>query len=56
LLWLPFVFSYWCLQSFIAMYAALLILLRRPQKWLKTEKNGAVTSSVFAFEEEVFDE
>lgn len=53
LLWLPFVFSYWCLQSFIAMYAALLILLRRPQRWLKTEKHGVVTSSVFAVEKEL---
>ena len=52
LLWLPFVFSYWCLQSFIAMYAALLILLRRPQKWLKTEKHGVITSSVIAVEKE----
>jgi cellulose synthase/poly-beta-1,6-N-acetylglucosamine synthase-like glycosyltransferase len=53
LLWLPFVFSYWCLQSFIAMYAVLLILLRRPQQWLKTEKHGVVTSSVFAVEKEL---
>jgi cellulose synthase/poly-beta-1,6-N-acetylglucosamine synthase-like glycosyltransferase len=43
LLWLPFVFFYWCLQGFIALYAALLILLRRPKKWLKTEKSGAVS-------------
>jgi cellulose synthase/poly-beta-1,6-N-acetylglucosamine synthase-like glycosyltransferase len=53
LLWLPFVFSYWCLQSFIAMYAGLLILLRRPQRWLKTEKHGVVTSSVFTVEKEL---
>ena len=53
LLWLPFVFSYWCLQSFIAMYAALLIFLRRPQKWLKTEKHGVVTSSLFTVEKEI---
>lgn len=45
LLWLPFVFGYWSLQAFVALYAALLILLRRPKKWLKTEKSGAVASS-----------
>ena len=47
LLWLPFIFSYWCFQSFLAMYAALLILLRRPKKWAKTEKSGKIASSEF---------
>ena len=46
LLWLPFVYFYWSFQAFIALYAALLILLRRPNKWLKTEKSGALTISV----------
>jgi cellulose synthase/poly-beta-1,6-N-acetylglucosamine synthase-like glycosyltransferase len=50
LLWLPFVFSYWCLQAFIALYAAMLIVLRRPRVWLKTEKNGTVTNSDFVLE------
>jgi len=45
LLWLPFVFGYWCLQTFLAMYAALLILLRRPRKWVKTEKSGVVAEA-----------
>jgi cellulose synthase/poly-beta-1,6-N-acetylglucosamine synthase-like glycosyltransferase len=45
LLWLPFVFFYWCLQAFIALYAAGLILLRRPRKWLKTDKKGSVSES-----------
>ena len=49
LLWLPFVFGYWCLQGFIALYAALLILLRRPKKWLKTEKSGAISNSRFVY-------
>jgi hypothetical protein len=44
--WLPFVFAYWCLQGFIASYAGLLILLRRPAHWSKTEKNGTVSLSV----------
>ncbi len=39
-LWLPFVYLYWSLQAFIALYAALLILLRRPRRWTKTDKNG----------------
>jgi cellulose synthase/poly-beta-1,6-N-acetylglucosamine synthase-like glycosyltransferase len=41
LLWLPFVFSYWIVQGFIALYAALLIAFRRPKKWVRTEKNGS---------------
>ncbi len=45
LLWLPSVFAYWGLQGFIALYAAFLILLRRPKRWEKTEKTGVVTAS-----------
>jgi len=44
LLWLPFIYFYWSLQAFIAFYAAGLILLRRPQKWVKTDKNGFTDS------------
>jgi cellulose synthase/poly-beta-1,6-N-acetylglucosamine synthase-like glycosyltransferase len=44
LLWLPFVYFYWSLQAFVAFYALLLILLRRPRKWLKTEKTGTIKS------------
>lgn len=40
ILWLPFVYFYWSLQTFVALYAMLLILFRRPRKWSKTEKNG----------------
>jgi cellulose synthase/poly-beta-1,6-N-acetylglucosamine synthase-like glycosyltransferase len=47
-LWLPFIYFYWSFQAFISFYAMLLILLRRPRKWLKTEKNGVVTESNFA--------
>jgi cellulose synthase/poly-beta-1,6-N-acetylglucosamine synthase-like glycosyltransferase len=42
-LWLPFVYFYWSLQAFIALYAVLLILLRRPRKWLKTDKKGTIS-------------
>jgi cellulose synthase/poly-beta-1,6-N-acetylglucosamine synthase-like glycosyltransferase len=47
LLWLPFLYFYWCLQAFIAFYAVLLILLRRPRKWLKTEKTGIIKTAAF---------
>jgi cellulose synthase/poly-beta-1,6-N-acetylglucosamine synthase-like glycosyltransferase len=50
LLWVPFVFGYWCLESFLALYAALLIALRRPHRWVKTEKSGAVASPEFSAE------
>jgi len=43
LLWLPFVYCYWSLQAFIALYAIILIVLRRPGKWTKTEKRGTST-------------
>lgn len=54
LLWLPFVFCYWCLQSFIALYAAVLIILRRPKVWLKTEKKGTVANSAFVMQQDQF--
>lgn len=46
LLWLPFIYFYWSLQAFIALYAVLLIVFRRPRRWLKTEKKGHVSSSM----------
>jgi hypothetical protein len=45
-LWLPFVYLYWSLQAFIAFYALLLIVLRRPKHWTKTEKTGMVSAQV----------
>ncbi len=48
LLWLPFVFGYWCLQGFVALYAAILMLLRRPNRWIKTEKSGAIADPQFS--------
>ena len=44
-LWLPFIYLYWSLQAFIALYAILLILLRRPREWVKTEKKGVIANS-----------
>jgi cellulose synthase/poly-beta-1,6-N-acetylglucosamine synthase-like glycosyltransferase len=49
LLWLPFLYCYWCLQAFLVLYAVGLILLRRPKKWLKTDKQGSVSESKLNF-------
>jgi cellulose synthase/poly-beta-1,6-N-acetylglucosamine synthase-like glycosyltransferase len=46
ILWLPFVYIYWSMQAFVALYAALLILFRRPSKWVKTEKKGSQSSNL----------
>jgi cellulose synthase/poly-beta-1,6-N-acetylglucosamine synthase-like glycosyltransferase len=45
LLWLPFVYCYWSLQAFIALYAMILIVLRRPRVWTKTNKQGTLAPS-----------
>jgi cellulose synthase/poly-beta-1,6-N-acetylglucosamine synthase-like glycosyltransferase len=42
LLWFPFVYCYWSLQAFIALYAMILIVLRRPRVWTKTNKQGTL--------------
>jgi cellulose synthase/poly-beta-1,6-N-acetylglucosamine synthase-like glycosyltransferase len=42
LLWLPFVYCYLSLHAFIALYAMILIVLRRPKKWTKTNKHGSL--------------
>lgn len=44
LLWLPFIYAYWGFQSLIALYAVVLIVLRRPGRWSKTLRSGVVTS------------
>lgn len=45
LLWLPFVYAYWSVQSFIALYALVQIVLKRPRRWVKTAKTGTVTNN-----------
>jgi cellulose synthase/poly-beta-1,6-N-acetylglucosamine synthase-like glycosyltransferase len=50
LLWVPFVFLYWIIQNFIASYALLQIVLRRPKRWLRTEKKGVIANSTFVLE------
>jgi cellulose synthase/poly-beta-1,6-N-acetylglucosamine synthase-like glycosyltransferase len=44
-MWLPFIYFYWSLQVFIALYAVLLMALHKPRTWSKTEKSGVVTTS-----------
>lgn len=43
LLWLPFIYLYWILQTFIASYALFQIVFRRPRQWIKTVKTGKTT-------------
>jgi cellulose synthase/poly-beta-1,6-N-acetylglucosamine synthase-like glycosyltransferase len=50
LMWLPFIYFYWSLQAFIALYAVLLILLRRPRNWIKTDKTGIAKTRDIALE------
>lgn len=50
LLWLPFVFGYWFIQSLIALYAGVLSLLRRPKHWIRTEKSGVINNQAFIME------
>jgi len=40
--WLVFIYLYWFFQAFVAVYAFLHILFRRPRKWVKTEKTGVM--------------
>jgi len=44
-LWLPFVYFYWSLQAFIALYAMMLIALRRPKRWTKTDRTGVIATT-----------
>lgn len=44
LLWLPFIYLYWSLQSILTAYAFLQILFRRPRRWVKTVKTGKYTT------------
>ena len=44
LLWLPYIYVYWSLQTFIIAYAFIQIMLKRPRKWVKTKKTGTITN------------
>jgi cellulose synthase/poly-beta-1,6-N-acetylglucosamine synthase-like glycosyltransferase len=43
LLWLPFIYLYWLLQTFIAAYALFQIAFRVPKRWVRTAKTGKIT-------------
>jgi len=43
LLWLPLVYAYWIVETFIATYALTQIVLKRPRRWEKTVKTGVIT-------------
>ena len=42
--WLPFIYLYWMTQVFVAFYALLEIVFRRPRKWNKTPRTGVITN------------
>ena len=42
LLWLPFIYGYWIVQTFVALRALIQIILKKPRKWTKTPKTGKV--------------
>ena len=44
LLWLPLIYLYWIMETFIATYALTQIVLKRPRKWEKTTKKGVITN------------
>jgi len=45
IMWLPFIYAYWSVQTFMASLALVQIVLRRPRRWTKTERTGVVTNS-----------
>lgn len=51
-LWLPFIYVYWTLQTFVASYALMQVVFRRPRKWRKTVRTGVVTNH--ALEEKLY--
>lgn len=44
LMWLPFIYLYWVMETFIATFALTQIILKRPRKWKKTIKTGVNSS------------
>jgi hypothetical protein len=47
ILWFPFIYCYWFIQNFVATYALLQIILRRPRRWEKTTKTGKTANPSF---------
>ena len=46
LLWVPFIYMYWILQTLIAAYALVQLVFRRPKDWAKTRKTGKTTERI----------
>lgn len=46
LVWIPFIYLYWALLTVIATRAFLQMVLRRPSRWVRTEKDGVATRSL----------
>jgi len=42
-LWLPFIYAYWSIQSTLAAYAFFQVISRRQKRWVKTIKTGICT-------------
>ena len=42
--WIPFIYLYWLLQTSIACWALLMLVLGRPRTWSRTVKKGTITS------------
>ena len=43
--WIPFLYLFWGLNNFVAVYALGQIILRRPRIWRKTPRSGVVTET-----------
>lgn len=50
LLWVPFIYMYWMLQTVIATYALLQLVFQRPKRWAKTMKTGKTTEQISCLE------
>jgi len=44
--WLPFIYAYWILQSILAIFALIKLILRRKEGWIKTDKTGVITNKI----------
>lgn len=49
-LYLPLLYLYWVALNFVASYALLQMIFRRPRRWIKTHKNGTIACSKFTVE------
>ncbi len=45
IIWIPSIYLYWLLQMFIAGWAFLKLVFRRPRDWTKTAKDGSMGSA-----------